>query len=109
VEAEVQEESKGSMLVGILIGFFGGVLAVTPAAADRYVDPGAADIIFTLDKFFDYLVLMPVLVLGIGIWLSRSVRPSTRSIGIGIMIGLAIALIAGAGACVYWLSTVDLG
>ena len=80
------------MLVGILIGFFGGVLAVTPAAADRYVDPGAADIIFTLDKFFDYLVLMPVLVLGIG-----------------IMIGLAIALIAGAGACVYWLSTVDLG
>lgn len=96
------------MLVGILIGFFGGVLAATPAAADRYVDPGAAGI-FTLDNFFGYVFLMPVLVLGIGIWLSRSVRPSTRSIGIGIMIGLAIALIAGAGACVYWLSTLDLG
>ena len=75
VEAPAQQESRGSMRLGILIGFFGCILAVLCAGRD-------------LERTLEFLRLLPLVALGVGITLT--VITPTRPTGIGVLIGFAI-------------------
>lgn len=96
---EASPTSKGAVFGGVVLGFFGSWLLFAFAGFTMYASFG--DTSTTTQTVVGFATLLSIPVVSGALMLSRK----TRQWGAGLLMGMAIGSLAGAGVCIGIITT----